>query len=312
MVTVQNYLNLSFTIPALNTFTIKDIENFTGIKAHTIRIWEQRYPLFQARRKETNHRIYDSEDLKTLLRIAYLYHHGVKISRIAALTPAEQNRLSLEIAVEGASAMLQVNELIAATLDYDHQRFERTFYSQVLHLGFEKCILQVVYPYLEKIGVLWLTGHVMPAQEHFSTNIIRTKIMTAIDGLQMNYGAGEHFLLFLPEGEFHEIPLLYAQYLLKKQGKLVTSFGPNVPPDDLLPFIRAKQVTHIYTHLLTNPSPQGMDRFAALLGKQYPHIKILLSGPQTKLLKAPVADNVQVIGTPGELLAFCAAPGNNG
>ncbi|HEY9259827.1 MerR family transcriptional regulator, partial [Chitinophaga sp.] len=182
----------------MNTFTIKDIENFTGIKAHTIRIWEQRYPLFQARRKDTNHRTYDSDDLKTLLRIAYLYHHGIKISRIAALSSAEQNKLSLDIAGKGQSTLLSVNELIAATLDYDQPRFENIFYNQVLHLGFEKCITRVVYPFLEKIGVLWLTGNVIPAQEHFSSNIIRAKIMTAIDGQPTNTAATDHFLLFLP------------------------------------------------------------------------------------------------------------------
>lgn len=295
-----------FTIPALNTFTIKDIENFMGIKAHTIRIWEQRYPLFLARRKDTNHRTYDSEDLKTLLRIAWLYHHGIKISRIAALSDAEQNQLSLEIAAKGHASSLQVNELIAATLDYDHARFERIFYSQVLHLGFEKCITQVVYPFLEKIGLLWLTGQVIPAQEHFSSNIIRTKIMTAIDGQPMNTAATEHFLLFLPEGELHEIPLLYVQYLLKKHGKLVTSFGPNVPLDDLASFITVKQVTHIYTHLLTSISSVAINEFVRQLSTPYPAVQIWIAGPQAKQLTLPLPENVRVITSLEKLLADIA------
>ncbi|RAK33568.1 UNVERIFIED_ORG: DNA-binding transcriptional MerR regulator [Chitinophaga ginsengisegetis] len=299
-----NCLNLTFTIPPLNTFTIKDIENFTGIKAHTIRIWEQRFQLFSARRKDTNHRIYDGEDLKTLLRIAYLYHHGIRISRIAALSDEEQNKLSLQLAAEGSSAGLQVNELIAATLDYDYFRFERVFYSQVLHLGFEHCITKIIYPFLEKIGVLWLTGNVIPAQEHFCSNIIRTKIMTAIDGQQMNQQATAHYLLFLPEGEFHEIPLLYAQYLLKKSGKLVTSFGANVPLADLEAFAPARPVTHIYTHLLTNVTQQVMNRFAATLAQQFPGVKILLSGPQSWQLTMPLPANVFVIKSLEELQAF--------
>lgn len=279
----------------MNTFTIKDIENFTGIKAHTIRIWEQRYELFQARRKDTNHRTYDGDDLKTLLRIAFLYHHGVKISRIAALSEQAQNKLSLEIAAKGASPMLSVHELITATLEYDTRRFEQIFSSQVLHLGFERCITTVIYPFLEKIGVLWLTGNVIPAQEHFSANIIRTKIMTAIDGLPMNGAAKAHYLLFLPEGEFHEIPLLYVQYLLKKHGQMVTSFGPNIPVSDLEPFVAAKNVTHLYTHLLTSVSQQALYQFITGLSAQFPHIKILLSGPQTGQLKEPLPPNVFVI-----------------
>ncbi|WP_177192123.1 MerR family transcriptional regulator [Chitinophaga arvensicola] len=293
---------MAFTIPALNTFTIKDIENFTGIKAHTIRIWEQRFQLFQARRKDTNHRIYDGDDLKTLLRIAYLYHHGVKISRIAALSEPQQNELSLEIASKGASPMLPIHELIAATLDYDHLHFERIFSSQVLHLGFERCITQVIYPYLERIGVLWLTGNVIPAQEHFSSNIIRTKIMTAIDGLPMNGDAKAHYLLFLPEGEFHEIPLLFVQYLLKKHGQLVTSFGANVPLPDLQPFITRKKVTHLYTHLLTNVTQQAMQRFITDLSTQFPDVSILLSGPQTWQLKQPLPANVFVVRQLDKLL----------
>lgn len=279
----------------MNTFTIKDIENFTGIKAHTIRIWEQRYELFQARRKDTNHRTYDGDDLKTLLRIAFLYHHGVKISRIAALSEQEQNKLSLQIAAKGASPMLSVHELIAATLEYDTRRFEQIFSSQVLHLGFERCITAVIYPYLEKIGVLWLTGNVIPAQEHFSANIIRTKIMTAIDGLPMNGEAKAHYLLFLPEGEFHEIPLLYVQYLLKKHGQMVTSFGPNIPVSDLAPFVAAKKVTHLYTYLLTSVSQQAMHQFITGLSAQFPGVKILVSGPQTGRLKDSLPANVFVI-----------------
>ncbi|MGF6925195.1 DNA-binding transcriptional MerR regulator [Chitinophaga sp. W2I13] len=288
----------------MNTFTIKDIENFTGIKAHTIRIWEQRFQLFSARRKDTNHRIYDGEDLKALLRIAYLYHHGIKISRIAALSEEEQNKLSLQLAAEGSAAGLQVNELIAATLDYDYFRFERIFYSQVLHLGFEHCITKIIYPFLEKIGVLWLTGNVIPAQEHFCANIIRTKIMTAIDGQQMNQQATTHYLLFLPEGEFHEIPLLYVQYLLKKNGKLVTSFGANVPFDDLKTFTPVPPVTHMYTHLLTNVTKQAVTQFVAALAQQFPGIKILMSGPQVWQLTGPLPENVFVLKSLDELLAF--------
>jgi len=288
----------------LNTFTIKDIENFTGIKAHTIRIWEQRFQLFSARRKDTNHRIYDGEDLKALLRIAYLYHHGIKISRIAALSEEEQNKLSLQLAAEGSAAGLQVNELIAATLDYDYFRFERIFYSQVLHLGFEHCITKIIYPFLEKIGVLWLTGNVIPAQEHFCANIIRTKIMTAIDGQQMNQQATAHYLLFLPEGEFHEIPLLYVQYLLKKSGKLVTSFGANVPFDDLKTFTPVRPVTHMYTHLLTNVTKQAVTQFVVALAQQFPGVKILMSGPQVWQLTGPLPENVFVLKSLDELLAF--------
>ncbi|CAL1517063.1 MerR family transcriptional regulator [Chitinophaga sp. MM2321] len=288
-------------MPGINSFTIKDIEHFTGIKAHTIRIWEQRYQLLPPKRKDTNHRVYDNKDLKGLLRIAYLYHHGMKISRIAALSEAQQNKLSVEIAAGDNQYELYINELIEATLDYDQLRFEIIFQQLVQLAGFEKSITHAIYPYLEKVGILWLTGSVTPAQEHFSSQIIRTKILVAIDSQEMNDQADDHFLLFLPEGEFHEIPLLYVHYLLKKHRKIVTNFGANIPLSDLKPFVAAKKVTHIYTHMLTNMTRKAMNSFAEKLGNMYPHINILLSGPQTKHISMSLPANMRIMHSLKEL-----------
>ncbi|RFS25004.1 MerR family transcriptional regulator [Chitinophaga silvatica] len=280
-----------FTIPDLNTFTIKDIEGFTGIKAHTIRIWEQRYNLFKARRKDTNHRIYDGEDLKVLLRIAYLYHNGIKISKIASMSETRQNELTIEIS-QSSQTLYHIHELIDATVDYDQERFEKVFLQQITESGIEQTITTVVYPFLEKIGILWLTNNVIPAQEHFASNIIKTKLVSAIDALSMNYQCPEHFLLFLPEGEFHEIPLLYVHYLLKKNGKMVTYFGPNIPLEDLGNFINTKKITHLYTHILTQSLPFDLSELTLNLSERYPRLQILISGPQANLLQAPLPANI--------------------
>ncbi|WP_143310308.1 MerR family transcriptional regulator [Chitinophaga vietnamensis] len=288
----------------LNRFTIKDIENFTGIKAHTIRIWEQRYQLFKPKRKDTNHRVYDSDDLKALLRIAYLYHHGIKISRIASLSEAEQNNISLEIASESHGYEIHINDLINATLDYDTLRFQTLLDKLLQQEGFETGITKVIYPFLEKIGVLWLTGSISAAQEHFCSNIIRNKMIVAIEQQSMNYASDEHFLLFLPEGEFHEIPLLFTHYLLKKNGRMVTNFGANVSVEDLLPFLAQRKVTHIYTHLLTSMTQQALEAFVQALYQLYPQVEIWLSGPPSRLPAIPVYKNVRVIRSMSELLAL--------
>src|SRR5690606_38297146 len=117
-----------------------------------------------------------------------------------------------------------VNQLVEAMIDFDQVRFEKIFHNTLLRMGFEQAMLKVIYPYLEKVGLLWLADCVIPAQEHFASNIIRKKLMVAIDGLDMPPEDGEKFLLFLPEGEFHEIPLLFAQYLMKKHGCAVVNF----------------------------------------------------------------------------------------
>lgn len=275
----------------MNTFTIKDIEGFIGIKAHTIRIWEQRYNFFKAKRKDTNHRIYDGEDLKILLRIAYLYHNGIKISKIAGMSETRQNELTIEIA-QNSHTLYHIHELIDATINYDQQHFENALLEQLTKTGIEHTITNVVYPFLERIGILWLTNNVIPAQEHFASNIIKTKLIAAIDALNMNYQSPDHFLLFLPEGEFHEIPLLYVYYLLKKNGKLVTYFGPNVPLEDLDNFISKKNVTHLYTHILTQSLPFDLCEVCLILSKRYPGLPILISGPQAKSLQTPIPSNI--------------------
>lgn len=285
----------------LNSFSIRDIENFTGIKAHTLRIWEQRYQLFQPRRKDTNHRIYDGEDLKAFLKIAYLYHHGVKISHIAALSDEERNTLSQRISDQSSDYSLHISDLLSATMLYDTRRFDTVLSAVMRAHGMETAIVKVIYPYLEKVGILWMTDKMPPAQEHFGSAIIRTKLMAAIDSTPMNYDAGEHFLLFQPEGELHEIPLLYACYLLKKYGKMVTYFGPNVPLRDLEPFLRESRVTALYTHVVTAVSPGVLQQYVRGLNQQYPLVQVYISGPKTLLAEGFSDLKVKVLTDLGAL-----------
>jgi len=167
----------------MNAFTIRDIENLCGIKAHTLRIWEQRYQLLCPRRKAGNHRIYDNNDLKCMLRIAFLYHHGHKISSIARLNEKERNQLILSLTTGGDSTEIFINQLTEASIDFDQDMFDRILHNVILHMGFEKAIPKVIYPFLDKIGLLWLTGNVVPAQEHFASNLIAKKMHVAINGL---------------------------------------------------------------------------------------------------------------------------------
>lgn len=290
----------------MNSFTIKDIESLTGIKAHTIRIWEQRYKLLRPKRKDTNHRIYDNGDLKHIMRIAYLYHHGYKISRIAGMTDEEVKQLSLEESGKKGTQLHQayINQLIEAMIDFDQHRFEKIFHNVLLRMGFEQCMLKVIYPYLEQVGLLWLADRVIPAQEHFATNIIRKKLLVAIDGLDLPTEGNERFLVFLPQGEYHEIPVLFMQYLLKKQGCSVVNFGCNIPLEDIRFYTDRKPVDHIYTHLVTNFPQRVLDSLARDMATLFPDIPLSISGPQVARLPQPLPPNIHTVPSLEEMLQF--------
>ncbi|MGE7774621.1 MerR family transcriptional regulator [Chitinophaga sp. NPDC101104] len=290
----------------MNSFTIKDIESLTGIKAHTIRIWEQRYNVLRPKRKDTNHRVYDNGDLKHIMRIAYLYRHGYKISKIVGMSEEEIRQLSLEETGHKGNHLHQVyiNQLVEAMIDFDQIRFEKIFHNVLLRMGFEQCILKVIYPYLERIGLLWLVDCVIPAQEHFAANIIRKKLMVAIDGLDIPQSSTECFMVFLPEGEWHEIPLLFMQYLLKKNGCTVVNFGANVPLEDLCFYTDRKQVDQIYTHIITNFPQRALDNFVKDLGRLFPTIPVTISGPQIARISVPLPENVKTLLSMDEVLQY--------
>lgn len=288
----------------MNKFTIKDIENLSGIKAHTIRIWEQRYQIIRPKRKSTNHRIYDNDDLKRILRISYLYHCGFKISKIAQLSEEEIKKIALEMPHQDRFYEIHANQMMEAMIDFDQIRFEKIFHNLLLHIGFEQTITKVIYPYLERVGLLWMTGNIIPAQEHFASNLIRKKILVAIDGLKLPHASPSHFLLFLPEGEFHEIPLLFAHYLLKRSGKMVTYLGCNVPLEDVKVFVGLKKITHLYTHMVTNFTKQEIHAYVQQLAEYFPAQQIVLAGPQIHHLNLALPANIQQLPSLEAMMAY--------
>lgn len=299
----------------MNVFTIRDIENMCGIKAHTLRAWEQRYQLHVPKRKAGNHRLYDNDDLKHLLRIAFLYHNGYKISKLARLDEQEISRLALRIPQSGSTNDIFINHLIEASLDFDQELFERVLHNIILHMGFEKAITQVIYPFLQKIGLLWLTGNVVPAQEHFPSALITKQLLVAINGLESpvlsgsgslsgpaslsgsNVPSRRHILLFTPKGEFHEIPLLYMRYLMKKNGLPTVYFGKNVDLEELRYYCSRKPVTHLYFHLVTHLLRDEPEVYIRKMTEVFPDQQIVVSGnigagvsiddPRVCLLKTP-------------------------
>jgi len=279
----------------MHVFSIRDIENLTGIKAHTLRIWEQRYQLMRPTRKPGNHRIYNNDDLKYLLRISALYHRGHRISKIAQSSTEELSRLLLEAQATDDSYLVYINQLLDAAMDFDPLKFEKIIDASLEQYGFVRSIQYVLFPLLIKVGLLWLTDHAIPAQEHFASNIIMKKISVAIENLgTKQFDSRFHVVIFAPLNEFHELPILMMHYLLKERGIKSTYFGSNVSIESLQAYCSKHNVSHFYTHVITHLQKQEPEEFTAELSTMFPQQQIIISGPSTQSIKRHFA-NVHLI-----------------
>lgn len=287
----------------MNHFTIRDIENLCGIKAHTLRIWEQRYKMFVLKRKKSQHRIYDNDDLKALLRISFLYHNGYKISKIAALTPEEIQQSVENFPFSEDNHQVYVHQLIEAGIEFDKDIFEKIVNCLIVRIGFEKCLAHIFYPFLQRIGLLWLTNNVIPAQEHFVSHIIRKKIILAIDGLELDGNSESNIVVFAPTGEQHEIPLLTANYFFRKYNTRTTYFGANVSVESLHYYLQHHQATHLYMHVITHLRNEGLKTYIHALCNHFPDKKIIVSGPAYRGVEV-IPANLQILQSLNELIAF--------
>jgi MerR family transcriptional regulator, light-induced transcriptional regulator len=216
------------------SYSIKDLEDLSGIKAHTIRIWEKRYGIVVPERTTTNIRLYSDDDLKKLLNISILNRNGLKISYLSKLTNNELKEKVIHISRETSDAGTQIENLIISMLELDEWKFDKILSDSIIRIGFEEAMVQVMHPFFEKIGLLWQTGSINPAQEHFVSNLMRQKLIVAIDGqAPARLENRPTFILFLHENELHELGLLFYSYLLKKKGVNVIYLGQAVPFDDL-------------------------------------------------------------------------------
>lgn len=262
----------------MNAFTIKDLESLSGIKAHTIRIWEQRYSFLKPQRTETNIRYYTSEELKTLLNIALLNKYGFKISHIDKMEPNEIADKLITLTDTRAQQERMVNEMIGFMVDMHLDKFEEVLNKHILSKGIDRAIQQLIFPFLERIGILWQTNHINPAQEHLVTNIIRQKLIAGIEKAAPLFTSTKTILLFLPEGEYHELGLLYIYYMLKNRGVRVLYLGASVPLKDVVFLAETKQPYHIYTHVTAMSGNARMERYLNNLRERVPQTPIVVSG----------------------------------
>lgn len=272
----------------MNAFTIKDIENLSGVKAHTIRIWEQRYNFLKPSRTETNIRYYTNEELKIILNIALLNKFGFKISHIDKMNASEINRKLYSLSHREAQHDLIVNELIAYMVDLDIDMFEELLDRQIQEKGVEVIINEIIFPFLERVGILWVTNNINPAQERLVTNIIRQKIIAGLETVASNIKSDKVALLFLPENEFHELGLLYVYYLLKNKGVRVLYLGANIPLPDLDFVVKAKKPDYLYTHLTAVANNFNIEKLMYNMYAKITYVPVIISGPVTVNYKKAV------------------------
>ncbi|WP_439559455.1 MerR family transcriptional regulator [Dyadobacter sp.] len=252
----------------MSSYSIKDLERISNMKAHTIRIWEQRYGLFTPERTGSNIRYYDDDQLKKLLNVCTLLNQGMKISKISQLSKEEIAEEIDRVIADSAQANVQVeaivNQALVAASTFDGALFEETFNQAVKSLGMRKTYEKVIYPLLVRTGLMWIKDDLLPSQEHFLSNLIRQKLLAAIDALPLPVSPAQKWLLFLNEEEDHEIGLLFAQYVIRESGQNVVYLGARVPYRDLSKVIQQCQPTHIYSFVVNS---QFQEQLPALLEK---------------------------------------------
>jgi DNA-binding transcriptional MerR regulator len=260
------------------SYSIKDLEKITGIKAHTIRIWEKRYGIVEPSRTNTNIRFYSDKDLRHLMNVAILNKYGYKISNLQSMTEAEINNCILELTNQDIDNDYQVDSLIMAMIELDEPRFEKIVASSILKDGFSYTFENLLHRFLEKVGILWQIGTIVPAQEHFIIQLIRRKLILAIDGQEKHLDKGKTFLLFLPENEFHELALLYLHFLIRKAGHKAIYLGQNVPLQNIKNVFDIHHVDYLLTSVISFINEEPMLALINELNQLYSDRKILLGG----------------------------------
>ncbi|MBL6866292.1 MAG: MerR family transcriptional regulator [Flavobacteriales bacterium] len=281
-------------------FSIKDLEHFTGVKSHTIRVWEQRYNLLVPKRTATNIRYYSGDDLKKLLNVAYLMYHGMKISKIADLGDQALIDKVNEVQIEEGGLSAVFSRLKLSMLNYDEPLFNEIVREHSDEYGLEKTVLQVFLPFLSQIGVLWLTNSICPAQEHFISHLMRQVLNSAVDSLQDDLKSDAPIaVLYLPEREIHDISLLFIHFLCSKYQIRSVFLGASVPFSDLMGVAEQFPNARFVSYCTTYPASSEAQSYVNQVTSEFEGLdnKFLLAG---KVFEGCTSNDVVTTVTNGE------------
>ncbi|MGB0915991.1 MAG: MerR family transcriptional regulator [Flavobacteriales bacterium] len=291
----------------MGKYSTKDLATLSGIKAHTIRIWEQRYGIITPDRTDTNIRTYCDSDLKKLLNIAMLNNSGLKISKISKLSDEDISSEVQRIGETKTDYPVQIDRLIVAMVDLDRAKFEGILNDCTEEMGFEATCINVLYPLLQKIGIMWMANSINPAQEHFMSSLIIQKMYAAIDGLYTSAPKGKKVIFFLREGELHEIGLLFFRYIMEKRGFDTIYLGQSVPFQDLQQTVDAHKPEYLVTALVATSEGDFMEKYLKQMSKSFPQLKIIVSGFQISQFDKKTPKNIVKIDDVNQFVDYVDA-----
>ncbi|QRR00965.1 MerR family transcriptional regulator [Dyadobacter sandarakinus] len=284
----------------MSSYSIRDLERISNQKAHTIRIWEQRYGLLEPDRTDTNIRNYNDDQLKKLLNVCSLLKRGMKISHISKLSKEEMaceiEKMIHEEAPAAEQFRLLTDEALIAVSTYDTAKFEDVFSDAAERFGIRATYEGLLYPLLVRAGLMWVKDDILPAQEHFLSNLIRQKLFSAIDQLPAAQGT-QTWVLFLHEEEDHEIGLLFACYLIRERGHKAVYLGARVPFENLAHVVSQVKPTHLYSFIVRNHQMGTIPSWLDKLSTDFPGVEVCISGS----LAEDRADNIHHIKDIGTL-----------
>jgi len=244
-------------------FSIRDLENLSGIKAHTIRIWEKRYNLLSPERTDTNIRTYTLASLQKLLNITLLYHNGHKISKIAKIPEGTIATVVKEIVTRSNFKSHTINAFKLAMINFDQALFLTTFDSLIKDKTFKEVFKETFVPLLNEIGLLWQTETISAAHEHFITHLIKQKITINTEKLQYARPTKKDkiFVAFLPENEIHEIALLYLNYEILLKGYKCVYLGQTIPMENLMDVMKYFDDIYFISYFTVAPEKDKIDKY---------------------------------------------------
>jgi len=270
----------------MDHFSISDLQQFSGIKAHTIRMWEQRYDALKPERSEGNTRYYNGQQLRRLLNIVSLIDSDHKVSELCAMPDEKLYDLLTSqlpgIGQAGHKYEYFVSQIIAAAIEYNESLFEKVVSSAILRFGLRDSYVKILYPVLSRLGLMWSANSLRPAQEHFITCLFRQKFLTAVDSLPLSTSK-RMWLLFLPPGEFHEIGLLFANFLLRQSGHRVIYLGSDVPIESLKAVARELEPACILFFLVRKNDQEENEELILHLSREFKNQKIYVACEPSRL-----------------------------
>ncbi|MBC7607164.1 MAG: MerR family transcriptional regulator [Burkholderiales bacterium] len=246
-----------------NVFSIKDLENLSGIKAHTIRIWEKRYNVLEPMRTETNIRLYDLASLQKLLNITLLHNHGYKISKISKFPPEKIPALVKEIISEKSVKTHAINAFKMAMMNFDQVLFFTTYENLLSEKSFREVFYEVFIPLMTELGLLWQSDTITPAHEHFISYLIKQKLLINTEKVQVlpPTKTDKVFVLYLPMNEIHELGLMYLHYEVVSSGYHTIYLGESVPIDSLKDLKKYFSNIVFVTYMTVEPDKENVNNY---------------------------------------------------